>query len=252
MTPFPHRFRADAPARTPPSRTAWASLLASLALAVATAPAHAGRPLATEDASLMEAGACHVETWLERTANGHAFWAMPACNPLGMFELALGGARARSDGGPHSTVGAWQIKTVFEEASENGPGFGLALAGQRERQGPGSTEFKAIATWPLRGDDLLLHTNLGWLRERGGDLATPKSRATWALALDQAVGERIRVSAESFSATGQRARWQLGLSYELVPDHVQIDASLGSAFGRWGSTRTVTLGMVFTSPVFLR
>jgi hypothetical protein len=227
-------------------------LLATLAGVLAATCAHAGRPLATDDASVLEAGSCHLESWLEHTPDGRAFWAMPACSPLAGVELAIGGARSHRDGEPAATIGAWQVKTVWQQVSESQPGYGLALGGQHVRGGAGSTELKGIASWPLRGDALLLHTNLGWLRARDGELDERQNHATWAVALDSALGERTRASLESLGTSGQRAAWQAGLSYALVPDRIQIDASVGSAFGRWRGTRSFTLGMVFTTASFLK
>jgi hypothetical protein len=65
-----------------------------MAIALAWAlPAHAGRPLVTDDAGIVEARACHVESWLQDESGSRAFWALPACNPAGNLELTLGGAR---------------------------------------------------------------------------------------------------------------------------------------------------------------
>ena len=52
----------------------------------------------TDDARLTDAGACQMETWVHIHQDEREFWALPACNPGGNFELTLGGAPAYTDG----------------------------------------------------------------------------------------------------------------------------------------------------------
>jgi len=77
------------------------------------------------------------------------------------------------------------------------------------------------------------------------------ARATWGLAHDAEVAPATRTSLEAFDTSGERPSWQFGLRHERVPGHLEFDASLGSALGRWSETRLVTLGLVFVNPAFL-
>jgi hypothetical protein len=214
-------------------------------------PAHAGRPLTTDDAAVFDAGACQLETWVERTRDSSSNWINPACNPFGSTEFALGGARVREDGESTLKVQHWQIKQLLHAYDETQVGFALAIGGQRERNGNARETFlNGIATLPLVGETQLLHLNLGVLRSK--DDVLQRTRAIWGLAYDAELADSTRASLETFGTAGERVNWQLGLRHELIPGHVQIDASVGSALGRWSETRIVTFGLVFVTPPFLR
>lgn len=226
--------------------------LAVLALAASLAPTvDAGRPLATDDAAVVAPGACQLESWLERGRDERALWLNPGCNPFGATEFALGGARIRPDGERRFSVVRAQVKHLLRPFDDNTPGFAVALGGSRAR-GTDQRErsLNGIVTVPLAGESTLLHLNAGASRLRDG--AERETRATWAAALDQQLRDGTRAAAEVFGATGERARWQLGLKHELVPGHLQLDASVGSAFGRWSSTRVFTIGLVAVTPAFPR
>ena len=218
--------------------------------AAAVQPVLAGRPLATDDAAIVEAGACQLEAWMERGRDHRATWLNPGCNPFGRTEFAFGGARVRPDDLPAYTLHAWQIKRMLREHDAAHAGYAIAFGGQRQRHG-GAREvyLNGIATLPLAAEVRVLHINLGALRTRDAD--GRHTRATWGLAFDAEVATATRASLEAFGTSSERPRWQFGLRHELVPGHLQLDASLGSALGRWSETRLVTLGLVFVNPAFL-
>ena len=68
--------------------------LPSLLMLVALAPSvEAARPMVTDDARITDPQACQLETWAYlHEHNTREFWALPACNPSGNFEMTLGGA----------------------------------------------------------------------------------------------------------------------------------------------------------------
>jgi hypothetical protein len=239
---FRHLLRAT-------GRTRCLPLAAALTAALATpTTAHAGRPLATDDAAVVEAGSCQLEAWTARERGARGLWLNPSCNLTGQTELALGGARVRADGEDRVSVLTWQAKHLLRAHDASQAGYALALGGERARlAGERSLFLNGIATLPLGSVNRLLHLNLGAVRapEDGG----PRRRALWGLALDGEVAADTRASLESFGLGGERARWQAGLAHEIVPGRLQIDASVGSALGRWRDTRSVTLGLVFVTPV---
>ena len=47
---------------------------------------HAGRPLSTDDATILGPKDCQLETWVDRSRVATDFWAAPACNFGGNFE----------------------------------------------------------------------------------------------------------------------------------------------------------------------
>lgn len=237
-----------------------AGLLAAAALSVAVPlTAQAGRPLTTDDAGVVEAGACQLEAWTERARDGNTNWLNPGCNPFGSTEFSLGAGRQRLDGeeGTQSSMlYSWQIKHLLRAYDDERVGFAVATGGQHVRaSGDNELFFKGIATTPLMGDDLLAHINLGAVRQR--EDAQRHYRGAWGLALDAAVLPATRASIETFGTTGRTdghadRNWQVGLRHELIPGRVQIDTSVGSPFGRWQEGRVWSVGLVFTTSAFLR
>lgn len=107
-----------------PSLPALMSLTAAL---VGAAPAMAARPFMTDDARLATEGSCQLESWSRDYSNRHEFWALPACNPGGNFEITAGAGRFRSDGQPGSQDQILQAKTLFRNLKPNDWAWGLAL-----------------------------------------------------------------------------------------------------------------------------
>lgn len=229
---------------------AWRVLIA-LASLVTIVPAHAGRPLTTDDAAILDAGACQLEAWIERSRDLNSSWLNPGCNPFGQTEFSLGAARLRTDADAAVTSRQWQVKHLLRAYDAEQPGFALAAGEQHVRRGEEHHVFvNGIATLPLAGEVHLLHVNLGGVRLR--EEAKQSNRATWGIALDNKVGSATRIAVETFGTSGERPNWQLGIRHELVSGRVQIDASVGSAYGRWEDSRVATLGLVFVTPAFLR
>jgi hypothetical protein len=238
--------------------TAHCFRLAALAgaLALAGTTSHAARPVETEDAALLDANTCQLETWLQRNRSSTEYWAHPACNIGGHVELAVGAARIREAAGTNHSVGVVQAKTVFRAYDDRQSGWGLVLGTERSgashRNSIGNPYASVITTLPLRGEAVFLHANAGWTRERDDVEQTRRDRATWALALDSLVAEDTRLSLETFGQSRERPQIQLGLRHALVPGRVQLDASVATRFGRGSQERFFTLGVVFFTPKLLR
>ena len=54
----------------------------AIALAVPVV-AHAARPMVTDDARIVDAKACQLESWVRHDPDSTQLWALPACNPTG-------------------------------------------------------------------------------------------------------------------------------------------------------------------------
>lgn len=226
-------------------RTLAAALCASLAL-----PVQAGRPLATDDAAIVAAGACQLELWTEHWRDARAIWANPGCNPFGSTEFAVAFARLHPQGAERLNLRRWQIKQMLRDTDEHQTGFAVALGGSRtHRTDVRDGYLNGIASVPLYGEARVLHLNVGVLRAH--EDGRHRTHATWGLAYDAEVAAVTRASLETYGISGERPHWQLGLRHEWLPGHIQLDASVGSAWGRW-SDRLFTLGLVFVSPAFLR
>jgi hypothetical protein len=221
-------------------------------LAAVTFGAQAARPMATEDATLLDANTCQLETWVQRSRNSTELWAQPACNIGGRVEVAIGGARIREPLDTHYSTVLVQAKTLFRTHDELQSGWGLLLGTERSRalhrNSIGNPYLSVITTVPLRGETVLLHANAGWTRERDDFERTRRNYATWALAVDTEVAQHTRLSAETFGQSRERPQIQLGLRRALVPGRVQLDGSIGTRLGSGSKDRYFTLGVVFYTP----
>ena len=55
--------------------------------------AFAARPMMTDDARIVDPQSCQLESWTKVYERHNEFWALPACNPFGFFELTVGGSK---------------------------------------------------------------------------------------------------------------------------------------------------------------
>ncbi len=215
--------------------------LALLYAALAGA-ASAGRPLATDDARILEPGRCHVETWVARERGGGAreSWLLPACNLGGgaaAAEWALGVLRS-SDGGARTRGWQAQLKTVLVEADAGRPGLALAFGTQRAA-GSAQPYAYLAGTWEPQAA-WALHANLGAVHEG----AVRATRANWAAAAEWSPSAAQSLAFELFGQAGAGARWQASARRELLPGRLHLDASVARPVsGRGGSGTSVSVGM---------
>lgn len=211
-----------------------------------TSPVYAARPMTTDDARLTDAGACQVESWAHLHGNQREYWTLPACNPGGNFELTVGGALAISSGAWESGAIVVQGKTLFKPLETNGYGIGLA-AGYATQPGngqSGSPYFYIPVSFSLADDQLVIHTNIGNLRER----ETRENRLTWGVGGELQTTSRLYVIAESYGQDKGSAFFQTGLRYWIVPNHVQIDTTYGSQLGRIADQHWFSIGLRLITP----
>jgi hypothetical protein len=222
-------------------------LLSTFALLAVTLPALAARPMITDDARITDPYACQVETWFQRFRDATDWWALPACNPGGNFEVTAGGAHAHADGGTQSSAFLIQGKTLFKPLETDGWGIGLA-AGYATKPGGGSSSGAPYAYIPFSlsfaEDRFVVHSNLGAIRLR----ETGVTRFTWGIGGEFAVTERIYAIAESFGQDKGGGFYQGGARIWLVPGHVQVDATVGSSYHDSRADRWFSLGLRLISP----
>jgi hypothetical protein len=233
-------------------------LLCAIALAVATllpAPqARAARPMITDDARIVDPGACQLETWARAYRGGGAeLWALPGCNPTGKLELTLGGTSLRPEGAPRANALQWQAKTILRKLETDSWGVGLAVGGlwiDRNEGGPRDHEpyFYVPVTASFGADRLFVHLNLG--AQHSGP-QTHVTRSLWGLGIEAAVTPRALLIAETFGQGGSRAQGQLGIRYWIVPNRLQIDATMGEQGGPSGLGRWFSIGLRILTPPFM-
>jgi hypothetical protein len=221
---------------------------AALCLAAAL-PAWAGRPLQTEDAGVLERGACELEAFGSResapgtTARGHA--AQTGCGVGAATQLALGAAHARVDGERARSLelgGKTRLWQGHAVAAGEAPAITLAYAlswispdehGWRR----GASALQLVHSRMLTAD-WALHANVGHVH----NAFTRRRATTWALAVEAAATATITPMAEVFGDDRDAPWWNVGVRVHTVADRLFVDASFGRQMAT-GRPRLTTLGV---------
>lgn len=209
---------------------------------------YAARPFVTDDARLTNENSCQLESWVRHYSDSNELWALPACNFGGNFEVTAGGGVAKSTTTGTSVDYVLQAKTLFRPLETNDWGWGLAVGTVRHpniNPGPnllGNSYFYVPASLSLMDDKVIFHSNLGLLRDTQSGLYS----RTWGLGGEFKLTPRMLAIAESFGDHRNKPYWQLGGRYAIVPDRVQVDATIGEQFHGGHSTRWVSFGLRLT------
>lgn len=220
-------------------------------------PAFAGRPLHTDDAGMIERGACQLELWRNWTRAEQRWTVSPGCTPFGQTELSLLYAHVDADDERGLAVHGGQLKQVLSTGAGMRPALAVALAAERDRRLHrsgvlhGNWLLNALATWTNDAATRALHLNLGALQSRDDTSATPIRdwQGTWALAFESEARSGLWLAGEPFGQSGARTSWQLSLRRALHTT-LQLDAGFGAEVGRWPTTRQFNVGVVWLSPVW--
>lgn len=229
------------------SRCGAMGALLSLVLISAT-PAWPARPFVTDDARLTTARSCQLESWMRIYPDSRELWALPACNPTGNVEVTLGGGYARTEGQPFTTDCVMQAKTLFRTLEANNWGWGLAVGTVRHPEiHPGPNQLgNTYAYIPLSAsfidDTLVVHANVGWLRDR----ASRQQNLTFGFGAELQITARLLAIAETFGDHRNRPYWQTGARFAIVPNRVQVDATIGKQFDGPRESRWISFGLRLT------
>lgn len=202
-----------------------AALLGAL-LQLAVPSAHAGRPLAVDDAGVDEVGHGHLEVWWEgQRGQRGTFYAAPAFTPLEGLEI---GALLARDVGERHTLQGVQAKWLWTPAQSEGCNAASSAGATHRRLPQGASGGSAVAlnligtcagTWGIA------NANLGALRERGTSW-----RGTWGVSLEHSWGA-ITPHVEAFGVQHAAPTFQAGARWEWAPGR-QLDATVGRQQGR--------------------
>lgn len=208
---------------------------------LACAHAQAGRPMIVDDATITPADNCQLASWTQRASQQTEYWAVPACNVGGNWELSAGVARIRQDSpGGAVRAGLIQAKTLFRPLEENDWGIGLTLANQF-RQGPNTSgDWSAIvpASVSLFDDAVQVHANFGILH----GVAGRRHDGVWGLGAEWEVRDGVSLTLETDGVRHAAGVAQAGVRYALIADRLTLDASVGH---QRGGGRYVTFGLTF-------
>jgi hypothetical protein len=223
--------------------TPYSIFAACLAAAVAGS-AHAGRPLVTEDAGVLEARACDLEGFVSRTRGAtttRGALVQLTCGIGAGSQAALAVSRSR-DGDGAGRAATVLGKHRLGDAGDDEPAYALAWQlGADDAGGNWRGETAALtaaASAPL-AEALTLHANLGWSRSR----AARRSTTGWALALERTgIVRDVDVMAEVFADDRDRDPWLQGGVRWAVRPGLALDGSIGVQAARQRS-RAFTLGV---------
>jgi hypothetical protein len=95
---------------------------------------------------------------------------------------------------------------------------------------------------------VVVHLNLGALHDRHAHV----TRGTWGLGTEVRLFGRTQLIAETFGESGSRPFGHAGLRIWLIPDHLQIDTTLGLRLsGAAQAERWISVGLRWISVPFL-
>jgi hypothetical protein len=235
--------------------------LTMAALLLAPLGAHAGRPMTTDDATVLDAHTCQLEAWWQRLSDHREAWLAPSCSIGPDWEAGVSLVRASqartvnsaddadgangANGMPstHSSarLGGLYAKTVLRRLATNGWGLGLVASHMPQASGSmaGDTSLNVPLSVSLADDAVLVHANAGWTRQ----YAIRQGGATWALGTEVAVGPRAAVTLETYGSARDHSYIQAGARYSVIPNRLDVDASYGERLSARGKQGFFAIGL---------
>jgi hypothetical protein len=211
-------------------------LAATAATLVATLSGSAAgaQQIVTNDAALIERGACRLEAFHGERAS----WVKPACHVVPGLQVELGVGTFREDGGRLFEYEI-QAKYLFFDAAGARPGIGVVVgagidpAGQALGARVSGLFAHVPVTFALAEQRLVLSGNIGLHHVRPEPDGVPDHRAStsthadWALYGDVAVHPRAALVGELFGEGGAQPEFQLGVRATAVANRLDL-------VGTWG------------------
>jgi hypothetical protein len=205
--------------------------------------AFSARPMITDDARIIDPQSCQLESWTKASKNTEEYWALPACNPFGFFELTLGGSKFQGHETSGSSDRVIQAKTVFRELKTNDWSIGLALGRsdhlfKSDRHKHDLYGYVPV-TWSFDDDQKFLHLNLGAVKNQH-DSVTKK---TWGLGVELEIASRTYLIAETYGVESAKPSYQAGVRHWLLPNKFQVDVTTGSKSQYTSESRWFSVGI---------
>lgn len=199
------------------SSISWPRAVVALLCTLTTQANAAGGHHAVDDAAILEAGQCQVETWADRYAGGARTLVHfgPACH-VGGVELGVSLDRLRSSEEGNLVGKGVQIK--WAGSLSKSVSLGVVLAANWQNTSPGFTGTTLVVpvTWQA-GEKWLAHINLGRdFRRAGADSTRSGVALEWAPQPKfSVVAERFREGGGDFWRAGGRWAPNAALSIDI-------------------------------------
>jgi hypothetical protein len=208
-------------------------LLSCIAALTALHTAHAGRPLQTDDAGVIDTKGCELEGAAQRlkTTEGANTDQYPqwSCGVVEGTQLAARLTTAQSGDVRARGFAVGSKSQIWKSPAGGDLAFTLGLAWNRE-SGSGmrfsNADTRLVYSQPALAGTTV-HVNLGHTRDVPGN----RNASFWGLALEHEGFGPVAPMAELYSDGTGSARWNLALRFTLVPDKVFVDASHGRQTG---------------------
>src|SRR5450830_2105266 len=145
-------------------------IISAIALygALGMSSAFAAGAMDVDDAQVLDANKCQVESWAKFNRDGTERWLNPSCNLSGNLEVSWGNSWQRDANGMYLANSQVQGKTVFREITPDSYGVGMLAgvvrqidSGDDGRQRSWNYYSKLLTSISFQEDAVLLHTNLG-------------------------------------------------------------------------------------------
>jgi hypothetical protein len=197
---------------------------ATLAIALSSAlVAHAGRPLAVDDANVNDKGAGHVEAWVARdTSKSNVLNLAPAYAPIDGLEIS--GVLSR-DTTNRVNAQSVQAKWRITPSKENGCNVAAVLGVSRVSGGGGNATYVSGNLSCNGLGPVNVHANLGANKAKNVSAV-----GTWGVAAELPLGSWTP-HAEVFGAEGSKATAQLGARTQLTKE-LQLDGNVSRNDGQ--------------------
>lgn len=219
-------------------------LYVTLVCAAPLFSAHAGRPLATEDAGVLGRGDCEWESFAahasERVSSAaNTLSTQVGCGIGANTQFALAVQRETADG-QHANSLVLSGKTSLIEPKDEAPGLALAWGINAVRP-PGATmKHEGTALTLVLSHELAKeltgHANLGWVRSQ----STRRTAMTWNLAAEYALGNSVDVMAEYYGEQHDKPWFSAGVRFAAT-DKLNFDASYSVQSGA-AKAKLLTIG----------
>jgi len=220
--------------------------IALVALMLLPPAAHAARPFVTDDARIVDPQGCQLETYTKRQHEfrEREFWVLPACNLFGRLEFTLGGSWIDSCLSGDSRALVVQGKTLLKPLETNGMGLaftlGVAHVSPLQSQNVTNPYVNGIASFSFADDRVVLHANAGAIRDRQLDL----TRGTWGIGAEILLyAPRLYAILETYGQRLEKPTRHGGLRIWLVPNRLQVDATVGRQDASPADRRFGTIGL---------